>query len=173
MCIFPATPAAKLMPNVMLCLPLDTVSKVKRDLDDWATQDLYKRSPGSRSGEDTPVSLLQSCEKTTRKLAVTGYKSRPDWRKARRQGSASSSGRDHRNPTGRLPPALNLGSPRTIRCRPATIHLLQWVPEAYCTIIDMKSGWLSPRTRQISKEKEDSSCLYCKLERMHYVHWCL
>ena len=34
----PASPAAKLAPNVMLCIPLDPVSKAERgDPDDWAT----------------------------------------------------------------------------------------------------------------------------------------
>lgn len=55
--ILPA-PTAKLMPNVLHCIPLDHISAAKRwDLDIWAAQDLHKASP--KSGEVTSV-LLKS-----------------------------------------------------------------------------------------------------------------
>ena len=44
--IFPAAPTAELVPNVLLCIPLDSTSETEiRDSDDWATQDLLTLYP--------------------------------------------------------------------------------------------------------------------------------
>lgn len=45
-----AAPTAKLMPNVVHCIPLDHISGAERgDLDIWAAQDLHEALP--RFGE--------------------------------------------------------------------------------------------------------------------------
>ncbi len=56
----PAAPATELVPNVLLCIPLDYIGEAERgNLDDWASQDLHTLCPGLRPGEVTLVPLLQ------------------------------------------------------------------------------------------------------------------
>ena len=73
----PAAPAAKLMPNVLLCSPLDNISKAERVI---LTTGLPRISIHSaqalRPGEVTSVPPLKVAE-TTREVAVTSDKPFP------------------------------------------------------------------------------------------------
>ena len=120
---FLAAPAAKPVPNAVLCTPLELTVKAKRGI----------LMHGQHS---ISISLAQACalersfqlhctsEEPTRKVAVTGYKSTLDWRRVGRHKLSSTVGgiiAPHWSATARL----KLGSPQPVRCRLANVCLLQ------------------------------------------------
>ena len=72
-----AAPAAKSVPNVLLCSPLDYMGEAERGiLSNWAPKDFHTLCPCMHLGEVTPVPLFTVAE-TTWEAAVMSCKSRP------------------------------------------------------------------------------------------------
>ena len=125
-----------------------------------------------RTGEDTPAS--PGGVDTTRGATVTGYKLSRKWRKARRQGFLLTVGGivgSHWTAIARL----KLGSPRTVRCCPATVCYPHWVHGGY----EKQPATSAPGNKRkkkkwketSSKTRKETSSESGNLERPDYDDW--
>ena len=112
--LFPAAPAAKPVPNVVLCTPLEPTGEAERGIL-MHGQHSISISPAQACALERSLQLHCTSEEPTREVAVTGYKSTLDWRRAGRHGLSSTVGgiiAPHWSATARL----KLGSPQPVRC---------------------------------------------------------
>jgi hypothetical protein len=101
-------------------VPMNLIQVEREDLLSGQQLLFHISVPGMRPGEDTPASRQQ--KEKHGKQQSTGYKPQTDWHRERCQGLLPTVGetiRSHWTATA----CLKLGSPQSVRCRPATVCL--------------------------------------------------
>ncbi len=110
----PAAPAAELVSNVLLCIPLDYIGEAER----WILTTGHPRisiHSAQACALDKSLQCRCSSDNTTQETAVTSYKPRVDWHKLGRYGLSPTVGGiivSHWSANA----SLKLGSPQSVSC---------------------------------------------------------